>query len=377
MSTSGHCSSLNASRTVNRMNIAVYGASGYTGKLVAAELRRRGLDMVLAGRSIERLREAAGEAGVPAAELRAADLDDPTALAGALRGCDVVINCVAPFIRLGEPVVRAAIAAGCHYVDIAGEQRYIKRIFDAYAGDARRAGVTVIPGLTDDGLTGDLIAHLVAERIQPVERLTIAHRLVSGGPSRGTMRSALQNLDTFETGGLTYEDGAWRSGERPTRTSITFPESSEPSPVVQFPAPEVVTIPRHVRARRVEGVTDEGLVAAFRAVTPQLVEAMPGEGPPEERRRAARFTIVADAAGGGRCVRGVVQGVDMYGTTAVTAIEGARRLVASGAAAGVLAPAQAYDAAGFLDFLAPHGVSWTIEDLMISPWATRGTTAES
>lgn len=53
-------------------------------------------------------------------------------------------------------------------------------------------------------------------------------------------------------------------------------------------------------------------------------------------------------------------GTDTYGTTAVIAVEAARRLVTDGAVSGVLTPAQAYDPAGFLDFLAPHGISWAI-----------------
>ena len=115
------------------MKIAVYGASGYTGRLVAAELHRRDIEIVLCGRDGGRLRRAAGEAGITEAELRPAGVEDPPALINAFRDCDAVINCAGPFAFLGEPVVRAAISAGCHYVDTTGEQPYIKRIFDGCA----------------------------------------------------------------------------------------------------------------------------------------------------------------------------------------------------------------------------------------------------
>ena len=93
----------------------------------------------------------------------------------------------------------------------------------------------------------------------------------------------------------------------------------------------------------------------------RLIDRLP-EGPPEDRRRAASFTFVADATGtDGRRARGVVQGTDAYGLTAVIAVEGARRLVADGAPAGVLAPAQGFEPADFLEFLAPHGVGWNVE----------------
>lgn len=86
------------------MTIAVNGASGYTGKLVTAELARRGLQAVMVGRNLDRLRSA----GPAAFERRIADIADEAALVEAFGGCDVVINCAGPFSSLGEPVIRAA-----------------------------------------------------------------------------------------------------------------------------------------------------------------------------------------------------------------------------------------------------------------------------
>lgn len=82
----------------------------------------------------------------------------------------------------------------------------------------------------------------------------------------------------------------------------------------------------------------------------------------EEKRRASRWTALVEVAGrDGRIARGVVQGPDMYGMTAVIAVEGARRLLEKGAPRGVLAPAQVFEAADFLDALAVHGVRWSVE----------------
>lgn len=255
--------------------------------------------MVLMGRSPERLRVAADQAGVPDAETRTAGLDDAERLTASLRGCAALINCAGPFTRSGEALARAAIAAGCHYTDTSGEQLHIKQIFDTLAADAERGGVTVVPAATDGGVPGDLIAHLLAERVEPVRR--------------------------------------------------SLP-------------PEVITVPRHVRVRRVEGVADSALLARLTStVDPALIDRMP-EGPPEERRRAQEFTIVVDAVGrDGRSARGVVTGPDTYGTTAVIAVEAARRLATGSAEPGVLAPAQAFDPTDFLDFLAPHGITWNID----------------
>lgn len=111
------------------MRIAVYGASGYQGKLIVASLARRGIDVVLVGRSLGRLREAAAFVGLDS--VRVADLSDVDRLAAAFEGCAAVINCAGPFTRSGTAVTEAAPAAGCRYVDTSGEQVQIKQTFDA------------------------------------------------------------------------------------------------------------------------------------------------------------------------------------------------------------------------------------------------------
>src|SRR5262245_27962666 len=105
--------------------VAVYGATGYTGRLVAAELRRRGADFVLAGRNEAKLRMVAEDLGddLP---VSAVGLDDPAGLRALLEPCAAVISCAGPFELHGGPVVEAAVAAGTHYLDTTGEQRFMR-----------------------------------------------------------------------------------------------------------------------------------------------------------------------------------------------------------------------------------------------------------
>jgi short subunit dehydrogenase-like uncharacterized protein len=334
------------------MRIAVHGATGYQAGLVLDELSRRGLEAVLIGRDRDRL----AAVGPPGAERRTAALDDPAALAG----CAVVINCAGPFTPTGPAVARAAVAAGCHYVDTAGEQLFVGALFDEVATDADRAGVALVPAANDGVLPTDLLAHLIAERVGPVAEVAITH-LISGGAgmSRGSLRSFAAAAATFTSGGLEYRDGQWRPGA-PARRTITGPDGA-PLDVMRFPLVEVVTVPRHVPARRVEGLVDAALGDRFAGPPPTAaLDALPA-GPAEPDRLAQRFTYLVDVTGvDGRTVRGVVRGTDTYGSTAVIAVEAARRLAAGGAARGVLAPAQAFDPAGFLDFLAGRGISTAV-----------------
>lgn len=346
------------------MKIAVYGASGYQGKLVLTELARRDIETVLAGRNPARLEEAAAAAGLPGAERRVADTGDHEALVSAFRGCDGVINCAGPFTSSGEAVVRAAIAAGCHYVDTSGEQLYIKKVFDTFTREAADAGVTVVPAANDGCVPVDLMAHILADRLGPVEEIVTTHVVVGGGGmSRGSLRSVVETIDAIKAGGMAYHDGDWHPGMPARHTAITLPGQSEATPVMAFPVSEVVTIPRHIRVRHVQGLTEAALGDRLNTpLTPQIIENLP-EGPDEDSRRTQHFTYVLDATGiDGRRARGIVQGPDTYGTTAVIAVESARRLIADPAKPGVLAPAQAYHPTAFLDFLIPHGIQRTIED---------------
>jgi short subunit dehydrogenase-like uncharacterized protein len=338
------------------MKIAVYGASGFTGGLAVAEAGMRDLSPVLVGRNAERLRKAAADAGVTDAETRVAGLDDPAALAAAFEGCDAVVNAAGPFALWGEPVVRAAIAAGCHYVDTAGEQAYIRHILDAAGPDAERAGVTVVPAMADDGGPGDLIAHLTARELTDVADLLVVDARRPGAASRGTARSMAA---VHDTGSLEYVAGTWRpatGGE----SWMTVPGESEEVELSPFPLPGVVTVPRHVQARRVRSGIRTEVAQRFAALTPDVVDSVP-EVLDEEARSRTRWLMLAEAVDDtGRRATGWVTGPDAYGLTAVIAVEGARRLVADGAPAGALTPAQAFAPADFLDALAPHGVTWQV-----------------
>ena len=124
--------------TLGQVMIAVYGATGYTGRLVAAELRRRGLTATLCGRSHDRLE------GV----VHGLDVDWPVrrrrstmpGAAPALLGASVVINCAGPFTYYGAPVIEAALDVGAHYCDTTGEQPYMNACSGGSTSRRARAG---------------------------------------------------------------------------------------------------------------------------------------------------------------------------------------------------------------------------------------------
>ena len=333
------------------MKIAVLGASGYTGRLVTAELFRRNIDTRLLGRDAKALSALAG-----ARDVRSVSLDVPSSLVDALRGCDVVINCVAPFTDFGAPVVAAAIAAACNYIDTTGEQRWVRRVYDAFGPSATAAGVTLMPAATDDGVPGDLIAGLVAGRLRDVETLRVHHGMFDAGLSRGSMLS-FKHIAASPP--LAWRERAWQETDAGKRAPAAFPRDGE-QPSWALPGPEVITLQRHVTARTIEATMNIDVAAAVSYLTDEVIAAAPF-GPSDDERRASRFTILAEArAPDGTRASGYVAGNDPYGATALIAVEAALKLAARGAPVGAVPPSRAFEPAAFLDALKPFGIRWQL-----------------
>jgi short subunit dehydrogenase-like uncharacterized protein len=186
---------------VHAVTIVLYGATGYTGRLVRDELVRRGLDHVLSGRDPDKLASLGG------ARVQAARLDDDHALRQLLDGARVVINCAGPFTLAGDALVRAAIWTGTHYLDSTGEQTFIQMVFERHGEAAQRAGVALLPSLGFDYAPGDCLARLVAAGLEPLDELVLAYSVEDFGMTRGTLRSGLEMM---KGGDLVYEDERWR-----------------------------------------------------------------------------------------------------------------------------------------------------------------------
>ena len=363
-----------------RAPIVVYGASGYTGRLLCGTLAGRGLPMVLAGRDASRLQAAARTLGDAAAGVQVAPLEERAALRRALQGARVVANCAGPFVATGEPVLRAAIEAGCHYLDTTGEQPWIARVFEDFDEQLHRAGVAAVAGMGFDYVPGDLLCHLVGERCQPLDDLLVAYHLVGFGMTRGTMRSSLEML---KGGDVAYRDGRWvPAGYGPRRAFVDFPAPIGRRQIGKYPSGEIATVPRHLEVRNVRaGITVDSLLPrrvswvlppllpavalAMRSPLASVLDSAIGllpEGPPEEKRRAVSWTILAQAQGrDGTRASGIARGSDVYGLTAETMAAGVERMAADGfARTGAHAPASAFDAAELLDSLSGAGVSWEV-----------------
>lgn len=178
----------------------IYGAYGFTGRLVAERAVARGLQPVVAGRDAAKTHALADELGL---EARVFTVDDPGALRAGLRGMHLVLNVAGPFSKTWRPVLEACLDGGCGYLDITGEIDVLEEM-QGYDGRARSTGVYVVPAAGFDVVPTDCAAALAAARLDAPTRLDLAFH-VSGGPSRGTALTALERMG---------EDSAVRRGGR-------------------------------------------------------------------------------------------------------------------------------------------------------------------
>jgi short subunit dehydrogenase-like uncharacterized protein len=328
--------------------IGVYGATGYTGKLVSRQLAERGHRPVLAGRDAARLASVAADLPTPC-ETYPAGIDDLDALQRFAQRCAVVINCAGPFSRYGQPVAQAAVRAGAHYLDHTSEPDYVYRLMRDLDAPARAAGSVVVPGMSFFTALADLIVHRLAAPMGPLQRVGVAYAIDGWKLTPGSLATK-----AVRTGGahVVYRDRELQLVPPPSETrfdTYRFPPTLTARPVIaDYSATcEAVTVPRHVQTAAVDVCMTKDTF-------------FPTDDPPRnwsepaEAQAATQFSIVVDAYSPTDHRRSWIAGAgDLYEIGALVSVEAAERLTTGAARiAGVVSPAEAFPGTELLDALA-------------------------
>jgi hypothetical protein len=146
--------------------VVVYGASGYTGRLVCEYLREYNVPFIAAGRNAQKIQDAMEHhvPGIETADFEIAAVDhNVEALTELFTGAKVVCNMVGPFAKLGPEVVEACINAGCHYTDTTGEQDWLMVCDEQYSERMAEKGLLLSPGVAQMYTTGEIAANICLE----------------------------------------------------------------------------------------------------------------------------------------------------------------------------------------------------------------------
>jgi len=330
-------------------SLLVYGAYGYTGELISRAAVDRGFDPVLAGRDPDRLHRLAADLDCRS---RAFGLDDD--IAAQLSGIDTLLNCAGPFEETADPFVEACLTRGVDYLDITGELPVFERLARR-DGEAREAGVTLMPGVGYDVVPTDSLSAHLHERLPDATHLSLALS-ASGSLSGGTLKTLING---FGSGSAVREGGQLRaipsaskhrvvdfgSG---TETVMTIPwgDLSTASRTTGIPNIAVyVAVPDAVRHALMIARPFEGVFAAdpVQRVLKRLVDRFV-DGP-SEADRAGNETVIWGEAWSeetGETVQSILRTPDTYALTVEAALACAERDLDGEAAAGFQTPAGAF-----------------------------------
>ncbi|OYO03387.1 DUF5938 domain-containing protein [Enemella evansiae] len=177
--------------------VVVYGASGYTGRLVCEYLREYNVPFVAAGRNEEKLTDsmASHVPGIETADYEIQTVEHSVdALTSLFDGAKVVLNTVGPFSKHGLEVVEACLASGAHYTDTTGEQDWLITCEEKYGADFAAAGLLLSPGIAQMYTTGEIAAQLCLET-PGLDTLDVAV-FWGGSPTIASTRTILVNAAT-------------------------------------------------------------------------------------------------------------------------------------------------------------------------------------
>jgi short subunit dehydrogenase-like uncharacterized protein len=188
---------------MSEFDIIVYGATGFTGRLVAEYLGQRypsGLSWAMAGRSLSKLEQVRDEIGLPPSiPLVTANADDPASLRAMCARTRVVLTTVGPYQLYGSDLVAACAAAGTAYVDLCGEPAWMRHMIDAHHAEARSSGARIVFSCGFDSIPFDLGVWTLQQAARarfgkPAPRVKGRVKAMKGGFSGGTAASLKATL---------------------------------------------------------------------------------------------------------------------------------------------------------------------------------------
>lgn len=328
----------------------LYGANGYTGRLIAEEAARRGMRPVLAGRNAREIEDLAKRLNLA---FRVFELTEGDKIANQLSGMAAVLNCAGPFSRTAPMLMQACLTARAHYLDITGEIDVIEAAA-ALDSRAREAGVGLLPAVGFDVVPSDCLAAMLASKLPTATHLLLGF-MAHGAVSPGTAKTM---IEVMPGGGRARIDGEirrvppdWKKRE------IVFPSGVK----------EAVTIPWGDVASAYYS-TGIGNIETYLAAAPALARqsqllrrvarllrlrfvrkfaerwiTWTISGPSAEQRAqtgAELWGQVSDAAG--NVVEATLETPDGYTLTVASALAAVERVLRDGLPAGFLTPSKAF-----------------------------------
>jgi short subunit dehydrogenase-like uncharacterized protein len=172
------------------MSFLIYGASGYTGKLIVERAVKKGLKPTLAGRSESKIKPLAEEHGL---DYIIFSLDDVSVIATQLAKFPVVLNCAGPFSKTAKQMIKGCLESGTHYLDITGEIEVFE-LAKSFHQKAIDKNIIIMSGVGFDVVPTDCMAKYLHTQMPDATHLELAWFGLGGSISHGTMSTMVEGL---------------------------------------------------------------------------------------------------------------------------------------------------------------------------------------
>jgi short subunit dehydrogenase-like uncharacterized protein len=328
----------------------IYGANGYTGRLITRLAAEKGMHPVLAGRNRRALEQLAAEYGLQSIIF---GLDRPSEIDKALSRFSLILNCAGPFSRTYTPVVESCLRTSTHYLDITGEINVFESIA-SHDGAAADRNIMLLPGVGFDVVPSDCLALHLKQRLPSATKLTLAI-LGVGRISHGTATTLVEKLDgggaIRRNGKLTGVPAAWKTREFDfgvrSATAVTIPWGDVATAFYSTGIENIevyAAIPAHLRTSM---RLSRHFGWLFSSATVQRllkfgVDSQPA-GPSDAERANGSSIIWGEVENTDKEKSSArLYGPEGYTLTALTAIEIVRRVLSGDFKPGFQTPALAY-----------------------------------
>jgi short subunit dehydrogenase-like uncharacterized protein len=377
-------------------DIVLWGATGFTGRLVADYLVRNylgrdtGLRLALAGRNNDKLKKIAEEVGAPQVPILVGDSFDADSLDAIASRAEVLISTVGPYAKYGAEIVAACVRNGTDYCDLTGETHFVRAMIDAHHEEAKKTGARIVHCCGYDSIPSDLGTLMVEEAFKTrhgkyASEVKMAAVDMRGAFSGGTIASMMNIVDEMKENpslrkvlGNPYalNPKGVRGPDKGDQAGVRFDKDFDmwTGPFIMaaintrivrrsqvlmgqpwgpdFRYSEVMGTGKGVKGLSAAVSLAAGVVTFMASLAIPLTRPFvekrlpsPGEGPSAEARAKGRFKTKLIALGDGESVHGVVadQRDPGYGSTAVMLSESALCLALQGrdlqVEGGILTPA--------------------------------------
>ena len=342
--------------------ITLFGATSYTGLIIAEKLRSRNVKYAIAGRNTGKLMALRNHFGIDL-KIIEVDIMDYRQVDFMLDMTDILINCVGPYNLYGASVLEKSAEHGLIYLDITGEQEFVKNSFEKIDLIARRSGATIIHSLSFESCLADVLANRILDKKRYYQDISSYYYFENFRPSPGTKLSMKMNkyYPQYLFNNFKYEIALPLKQIK----KVSFDELPKHSVALFMPFPEVIFFSKKYDVKNSGSyllmTENEAMMAMSKPdnnnVSIKYVlekhNMSNNSGPSQKDRNLQSFILVLNAIENNNSESNIMlKGIDMYGITANLIVNGIEYLSElKKLQVGVLTPSEIMDNKNFLDHI--------------------------